>query len=390
MKIVFYTTSFFPYLCGVTTAVLNLSLGLIKKGHQITICVPKAKSPVLNKVRKTGIEIVSLPSFKTKIYKDVNIGAPSANSFIRIKKINPDIIHFHTPDLVGMEAILTAKLLKKPLVGTFHTYFMSPEYQKIVKLSHWGEDFIEKVLWKYSNSIYNRCDLIITPSFFAKKDLERQGIKKEIKIIHNSVNLDLVKKTSLNKITDFKSRYSLSNKTIIYVGRTSREKSLDILLLAFNQVVRKEPEAKLLIIGEGPALGGLKELSKALGLEKKVIFTGKIDHQKLLQSGAYEIASLFATASTSEVQPMSVLEAIAFGLPIVGVKARGMEELIRGNGILFNPGDINGLSKGMIKILRNESLREKFSQRSKGLIKKEYLLDNIIEKLEKAYKDLLQ
>ena len=202
--------------------------------------------------------------------------------------------------------------------------------------------------------------------------------------------LDLVKKTSLNKITDFKSRYSLSNKTIIYVGRTSREKSLDILLLAFNQVVRKEPEAKLLIIGEGPALGGLKELSKALGLEKKVIFTGKIDHQKLLQSGAYEIASLFATASTSEVQPMSVLEAIAFGLPIVGVKARGMEELIRGNGILFNPGDINGLSKGMIKILRNESLREKFSQRSKGLIKKEYLLDNIIEKLEKAYKDLLQ
>jgi len=308
---------------------------------------------------------------------------------LQIKKINPDIIHFHTPAFAGLEAILTAKVLKKPLIGTFHTYFMSPEYQKIVGLGKVGGEFIEKVLWKYNNSIYNRCDLVITPSEFAKRDLIKNGLKKPIKIIHNSVNPDSLTKASREKVLKLKKKLKLGNKTILYVGRISREKSLNILILAFNLVIRSKPSAKLLLIGDGPARDELKELTMALGLEKNIIFTGKIAHGELLKSGVFESVNLFVTSSTSEVQPMSVLEAMAFGLPIVGVKARGMLELIRGNGLICRPGDIKQISEAIVKIFNNESLRKKFSQKSKKLIEKEYAVNKATGRLEEIYKKLV-
>lgn len=73
MRIAFYTTSFFPYICGVSTVVLNFSLGLRKKGHEVILCIPKAKSPVFARLRRLGIKIVFFPSFKTKLYKGVNV-----------------------------------------------------------------------------------------------------------------------------------------------------------------------------------------------------------------------------------------------------------------------------------------------------------------------------
>ncbi|HUV47122.1 MAG TPA: glycosyltransferase [Candidatus Bathyarchaeia archaeon] len=387
MKIAFYTTSFFPYLCGVTTAIWSLCRGLSKQGHEVVICIPKAKSPILARVREEGIKIVFLPAFQQRIYKDKDrkAGVPSAKSFLQIKKINPDIIHFHTPDLVGLEAILTARILKKPLIGSFHTYFMSPEYQRILRLGKTGEDLIEKILWKYNNSVYNRCDLVITPSVYAKWDLQKNGLKKPVEIVSYPIDLSSLTKTSASKKARLKKRFNLNNKTVLYVGRLSREKSLDLLILAFNLVVRQLRLAKLLLVGDGPAKGELKELVLALGLEKNIIFAGKMDYAELFESGVYELATLFATASTSEVQPMSILEAMAFGLPIVGVKARGVPEMIRGNGIICPPGNIRKMSKAIIKILKDQSLHTRLAKKSRELIEKEHAIDKVTRRLEEVY-----
>jgi len=385
MKVAFYTTSFFPYICGVSTAVLNFSLGLNKRGHQVILCIPKAKSPVFAKLRKLGIKIVFLPSFKTKLYKGVNVGTPSTKTFLQIKKWDPDIIHFHTPAFAGWEAILTAKILKKPLVGHFHTYYMSPEAQKVVKLPKRGEEIIEKMLWQYTKSVYNSCDLVLSASEYAKKDLEKHNLKKPVEVLANPIDLKSLKGASVEKIKDLKKKYKLEEKTVLYVGRVSKEKSMDVLLFAFNLVVRKIPEAKLILVGDGPVMKEMKALTKDLGLEKNVVFMGSINYDKLLQSGVYEASKLFATASSCEVQPISILEAMGFGLPIVGVKAMGVTELIRDNGIVCEKGNTKELAEAIVKILEDQRLEKKYGENSKKRILKEHGMDGVCEELENKY-----
>ncbi len=124
------------------------------------------------------------------------------------------------------------------------------------------------------------------------------------------------------------------------------------------------PNAQLLLIGSGPVEKELRQLAIGLGIERSVVFTGEIDYQSLLTKGYYQLGKVFASASTSECLPMTFIEAKAFGLPIVCARARGNIEMVKGNGILCLPEDLNQFSRGMIDYLKNEKKRQSAARQS--------------------------
>ena len=165
---------------------------------------------------------------------------------------------------------------------------------------------------------------------------------------------------------------------------------MPVLINAFKIIHKKHPQTKLTIIGDGPAFKDLKNLVCQENLAGSVIFTGSIPHDQLINSNLISSGDVFITPSKTENQPMSLLEAMAFGLPIIGVDALGMPELVHDNenGFLVQPDNSKKIAQHAIKLIENRDLANKLGLDSLKLIKK-YSLTKTAEELEKAYTNLV-
>ena len=176
---------------------------------------------------------------------------------------------------------------------------------------------------------------------------------------------------------------------IIYTGRVSEEKCLEVLLDAMAITAKQRPQTVLVVVGGGPSISKLKKKAAKMGISDNVIFTGMIPNKNLLQSGLLKRMKLFVTASTSENQPMTIIEAIAFGLPIVGVNAKGVPELIEDNGIIVEPNQPPLLADAIMKILNDPALHKQYSDRSIALSEK-YDIANTTKKMLELYEKTIK
>src|SRR3989338_586428 len=286
MKIAYFTDMFLPHLSGVTTALINQVVGLSKRGHQIYIFAPKQKTKVPVRFELENVRVEYLSSFPFIVYPDVRFALPlSATAFTKLRKFNPDIVHFQSPSPAGMAGTIVAKILNKPLIGTFHGYFMEPEYLQIVGFMNSFQKITTSVLWKYTTAYFNQCDGVVSPSEISKTDLINHGITRDIHIIHNSINPDQIKLISSHKVQELKQKLGLKKYVVLYVGRISIEKNLDQLITSFQLVLKQQPESSLCIVGKGPATKSLKELARKLRIMKNVIFLGEVQQDPLLSDG---------------------------------------------------------------------------------------------------------
>ena len=248
---------------------------------------------------------------------------------------------------------------------------------------------MKKLTHHYTSSYYNRCDLIISPSKSLSKELFEHKIKKPVKVIPNSVYLDRIK---VDKKKEYlKKQLGLEGKkVIIYFGRVSKEKSIDVLIDAFKLTTNEFDNIRLMIVGDGPAMNDLKKRTKKLGVSDKVIFTGMLSGKKLWETVAS--GDVFSSASTSENQPMSFIEAMALGLPMVCADAKGAPELCHNgkNGLLFSPGNKQDLAKKLIEILKDPEIIKKMSKASEKYANNysnKYVIDELINDYRKLIKE---
>ncbi len=387
MKIVYFTDLLLFSIQGVSNSLINLSTALKKKGHRITILAPKSKN-IAGKHRLKGVSLEFFPSVASFWNPRLRIGSPiSPSLFAIIKKKDPDIIHFHTAFLIGASAIILGKILKKPVVGTFHQYFMQPEYLKAAGFNV-QTNSLTKFLWKYAAFFYNQCDAVIAPSESVKKDLQKNGVRKPIYVISNLIDEEYFKIVSKKRLQALKAKLGLSEKVILYVGRLSHEKSVDILIKSFTKIAKKMDNVSLLVVGDGQIKTELEILVKKLKNQHKVIFTGSIEPKILLSSGYFQLADAFVTASTSEVQPVSLIEAMYFKLPLIGVSKKGTQDMIKNVGLLSRPHNINALAKNILRVLTNKALYRQLSMTSRKTFIQKYTAQKIIKQVEDLYKDL--
>ena len=394
MRIAYFTDTFLPRVDGVTFTILGHSQILSSRGYKIRIYAPSYSKRAKTESIK-NIIIERHPSIPLPTYKDAHITFPKTLSMYKsLKNFNPDVIHFHTPGTVGLLGILLAKVLKKPLIGTYHTFFsetlMYASPKELLKLLNIklpdfhaskkeGENsFAKEFTSRVVNKIYNQSDLIIAPSLPVKEILKKQGIKKNIEVLPSGIDTT----------TFFPNRNKKKEKIILHVGRIGYEKNIDVVIKVFKRVLKEIPDAKLIIAGDGPALPDLRKLSSEIKITQNIEFMGMLDRKNLPQ--LYRNASVFITASTMETLGLVVLEAMASGLPIVAVDKYALSWLIKHseNGFLVKPFDETTMSKYLVEILKNKILCKNMGIKSRKLAIT-YDVKKVVVKIEKIYKDLI-
>lgn len=388
MKIAYFTDMFLPQISGVATSLSNQARVLGELGHTVLIFTPRLDGIKREKFNAKNVTIVHLPTIPALIYTEFKFGVFGLPRVIKyLTKFKPDIIHLHSPFTIGMDAVMAAKIFKVPLVGTVHIYFTNSDYLRFVKYKL-AVRLLDKISQRYLNFLYGQCDFLFSPSKLLATELSKNGFKRKVSYLPNGILLDQPKFLSAKSKDKLKQRYGLKEKVVLHFGRLSYEKNVDLLIRAFHILSKNHHDISLLIIGDGPAKKSLIKLTKKLGLEKEVTFTGFIDHQHLLSSGLLSLGDVFATASNMEVNPMAVLEAMTYGLPIVGVKQAGLIELVSSNGYLVRPGDTSGFAQRIEKILYDPKTSAQMREKSLKLIK-QYSVEKTVNKLLGFYRDLI-
>lgn len=313
MRIGIFTDTYPPYINGVSTSIVSLEKALKAKGHEVYIVTVNSEN--LTYKYEDDDHIIRIPGIPTGIYDYRLTGIYPLRAINKIKKWNLDIIHSHTEFGVGTFARIIAKQFNIPLVHTYHT--MYEDYVHYITKGYFDKS--SKKLAEYFTKFY--CDKtakeLIVPS---KKtyDLfkEKYKVNKTIHIVptgidvekfyienQNKKELELLKKELKFKKDDF---------IITYVGRLAEEKNIEFLI---NNHTKLNKKCKLMIVGNGPDLEKFKEMVKKLDLEDRVIFTGAVPHYEI--ASYYAISNIFVTASVTETQGLTVIEAMAASIPVV-------------------------------------------------------------------------
>lgn len=385
MRIAIFSDTFLPQINGVASVAHQSAMALGELGHDVCVfTVSKNHEKDFVTLTQGKFSVVALPSVEVPVYSDERTTLPIGMAIRKVKRFNPQIIHTHTPFSVGWEAVFASKLFKIPLVGTHHTFY--DHYLRHVKMDY---EWAKRPSWKYVIAYYNRCDLVLSPSKSLADKLKSQGLRKPIKTLSNPINTELFKpvssKTAKKKL---KANFGIKGKSLVYMGRVSYEKSIDQVIKAFKLAVRKIPEITLMVVGDGPEKNYLEKIAEDLGIKNKMIFAGFRHNNELVE--ALQANDVFVTASKSENMPLSILEAMATGLPVIAVRALGIPEIVENNanGFLVSPDNPEAMSKKIVELIKNDKLMKKFSLASRQLALN-YSQERIAELLQDIYRKLL-
>lgn len=406
MNVAIFTDTFLPKIDGVGISVDHFCRYLSAKGHKFIICCPKY-GPDDMKMLGEDIEVLRFKNAPLPSYPDIKVVLPSQKKIKKaIKDFKADLIHIQTPGLLGQYGVMASRMYDVPMVGTYHTlvseqetyislyrllrldrlmsYFQANKKikKRLDKIERKDSKSLKKALiWKLTNSLYETCEIIISPSHLIREELLQHGVRKPVEVVSNGMDLKVFK----GEVKEF----SGHSPRLLHVGRISYEKNCEVVIKAFALILEEFPNATLDILGDGPALESMKIEARQHDVYDKINFPGFVPRDTLPQ--IYPKYDLFMTASTMETQGLVVLESMACGLPCVGVNSYALPELIQHgrNGYIVEPGHHIDMAQSALKILKDRDLYRKFSEQSLE-IAGEHDIAVCAQKLENTYKQALE
>ena len=336
MRIGLFTDTYPPYINGVSTSIAMLKKALEKKGHQVFVVAINPEE-MSYRYEENG-KIIRIPGIPLPLY-DYRLSSIYPVRIIKkIRKWNLDVIHSHTEFGVGTFARIIAKQLDIPLVHTYHT--MYEDYVHYITKGYF--DGPSKKIVEYLTKFY--CDKTATELIVPTKktyDLfkEKYHVDRNIHIVPTGIEIERFYQEKYNNMDtlNLRKRVGLNkeDKVILFVGRLGKEKSVDLLIEAQASIVKKYPKCKLLIIGDGPDMELFHKLVNKHKLEDNVLLIGKVPWEEIPKY--YQVADIFATASRTETQGLTVIEAMAASIPVVAADDESFKNIIIDdlNGYLF-------------------------------------------------------
>lgn len=336
MKIGIFTDAYEPHISGVTTSIKMLKTALEKMHHEVYIVTANLDNNKFIYDKKN--KIIYLPGIKTGIYETKLTGIYSKKAMKIIKEWNLDVIHSQTEFGVGYFSRIVAKKLNLPIVHTYHTLY--EDYVHYVTHGHFN-NFAKKLAIKITKYYCEkRCDELIVPTDKIKDlFINKYNIIKHVNVIPTGIDIDKFKITpSMKKnIQIIKNKYKIKETDFIIgsVGRIAPEKSFDKLLYNIKDMIKVNTNIKVLLVGGGPDLDNLKELTKKLKLENYVIFTDKIDYD--LVPTYFNIFNVVVSFSKTETQGLTIIEGLAASKPTLCIEDDSFRAMIEPNynGYLF-------------------------------------------------------
>ena len=307
MNIGIFTDSYFPQLSGVATSIKTLKDALEKQGHNVFIFTTTDPHIKKGAVEANIFRFSSVPFISFTDRRVAFRGFFEATKVAREVKL--DIVHTQTEFALGMIGKYVAHQLKIPAIHTYHT--MYEDYLHYVLNGHLLRPYHVK---QFTNVYLKNMDGVIAPSKRVEALLKRYRVDIPMRVIPTGVDVN-----SLNKSPNNDMRQELGipadAPVLLTLSRVAEEKKIDRILNAMPEIIDEFPETRLVIAGDGPDMEVLQEQVERLTLEDNVIFTGDVPHDDV--GSYYKMADLFVSASDTETQGLTYIEALASGTKCV-------------------------------------------------------------------------
>lgn len=336
---------------GVVTSILNSKEELEKRGHKVYIFAAADKRTKARYLRK---DVFLYTGMEFRPYPQYNVALFPYNSVFKLRDLNIDIVHAQTPMVMGLAGLMAAKMLRIPIVGSFHTMVTNkPIIDAYYPKNKHLKKFAKMSMLSYLNTFYNMCDAVVAPSNVVGTLLRRNGVLGTIRVVPNSIDTSVLNPRISGSRTRRMLGLGKSDKTILYLGRLSREKKVEVLLKAAALLMKKDSRIKLVIGGTGPAEHHYMSMARKLGIMGNTSFIGFVKQDDL--PGIYASSDVLCLPSTFETQGIVLIEAMAVGKPVVGADYLAIKEIIHSgkDGEKFKPGDYTSCAKKIEKVLNN-------------------------------------
>ena len=371
-----FTDTFLPVVDGVGRVVQAYAENLSALGQQVTVVAPMYDTGFQGGFPYQLVEFIASPVPGLKQYK-VGEAMLDAHYRRRIRMIDLDIVHAHSPFTAGSEALRLAAVRKLPLVATFHSKY----YDDFLKATK--SESMAKVATRFVVNFYNRCDEVWAVGRNTADVLRGYGYEGEIQVMPNGATLRTVHSSDVAEVSR---RFRLDDDPmILFVGQMDWKKNILTVLEGCAELKKQGKKFHLLLAGQGIDMNNIRQKITELNIQDRSQMLGHITDSSLLD-GLYARASVFAFPSLYDAAPMVVREAAVMGTPSVMVRGSTAAENIRDgeNGFLCenNPEDLARVIGG---ILADPAMRNRAGEAAKETIPVPWskVLETAVERYER-------
>ncbi len=346
MRIGMMADTYKPYISGITNYIELNKRFLEKAGHDVYVFTFGGLDYQDEETRI--IRSPGLPLADTGFYLSLRYSR-AAKKLLQ----SMDIVHVHHPFLSGRLALHYCRPLRIPIVFTNHTRYDLYAQAYIPMLP---EEISEGLLQAYMPPFCEAVDLVISPSLGMEKILRQLGVTSPIEIVPNGVELQRFFEANPRPRQEYGFRDN--DLLLVYSGRLAPEKNLEFLLQAFSGVAQALGNIYLLILGSGSIEQELQEYARDIGIAGHVKFAGQIPYNDL--PGYLAMCDAFVTASVTEVHPLSVIEAMGAGLPVMGIQSPGVGDTVE-DGVtgFLSTKDLPAFTAKLTRLCLEHDLRRK-------------------------------
>jgi glycosyltransferase involved in cell wall biosynthesis len=345
LRILIGADTFAPDVNGAARFAERLAAGMIERGHQVFIMAPAGSAKHGTWIEEHGgakMRVFRLRSYRWPLHDWLRFALPwtiKKNSARVIEAVKPDVVHFQSHIIIGRGLSIEAVERGIRVIGTNH--FMPENLLDFAPIPKFLQKWSIGLAWKAAARSFGRAEAVTTPTRRAAEFLEKNTGLRHVHAI--SCGID-----ARNYRPSFEPR---TENRVIFVGRVTGEKQIDVLLKAIA-LLPAEFDTKLDIVGDGDQKRNLEALAEQLGIRDRVTFTGYVSDDELRD--AYSRATLLGMPSIAELQSIVTMEAMASGLPVVAADAMALPHLVHDgeNGFLFEPGNAQQMADRIEQILR--------------------------------------
>jgi len=390
LKILMVYSEFLPSLGGIQIVMYNIAKRLAERGHKVTIFTSNlVGDKACNLPHEEVVDLIHVSRFKILPPKLLHKLVFTPSVIQALCSIETDIFHVfsYLPTFMANTACLISKHRRMPLIITpiYHPSRAQLYAHAGGRISVVGK--LVKVLYDdlIGLELLRKADCVIALTEAEARYYRERGIKN-VRVV--PVGVDLREHACKDEgLEAFKRKYDLGeSRIVLFVGRLEERKGIHYLIKSMPIILSENLDVKLLLVGKDTSCQEtLEDLSRRLGIEKNVIFTGPINSTQLLC--AYELSDVVAIPSLYEAFGLVVIEAWAHKKPVVASETIGLAETISAEkaGIIVDLGDHEALAEAAVKLLSDQKLSRSMGTKGYQLAKEKFAWNRIIDELERVY-----